>query len=203
MRVFVRTVKNNYAQLYASVPDADFGDARHRTFRIQLRVETCALHLTMRRSESHESEVQRSPSLDSAESEFTRAARRGHRLAVGAFYGSRGSNVKDKAARTDGAVVAVPPGVKPQEKRVSAGGKYVVFYLDLSFIFLLEFEKLKMARGCLCCVKYMMFLFNLLFWVSIRALPKLCNIHFGAISSMSKYFSSLMKFLWMVLLQQP
>ncbi|XP_065121750.1 tetraspanin-9 isoform X3 [Paramisgurnus dabryanus] len=29
-----------------------------------------------------------------------------------------------------------------------------------------EFEKLKMARGCLCCVKYMMFLFNLLFWLS-------------------------------------
>lgn len=22
-----------------------------------------------------------------------------------------------------------------------------------------------MARGCICCVKYMLFLFNLLFWV--------------------------------------
>ncbi|XP_048011159.1 tetraspanin-9 isoform X1 [Megalobrama amblycephala] len=120
----------------------------------------------MQRCESHESEVQRSPSLDSAESEFTRAARRGHRLAVGAFYGSRGSNVKDQTAQNDGAVVAVPPGGKPQDKRVSARGKYVVFYLDLSFVLLLEFEKLKMARGCLCCVKYMMFLFNLLFWLS-------------------------------------
>ncbi len=126
------------------------------------------LHLMMQRCESHESEVQRSPSLDSAESEFTRAARRGHRLAVGAFYGSRGSNVKDQTAQSDGAVVAVPPGGKPQDKRVSAGGKYVVFYMDLSFVLLLEFEKLKMARGCLCCVKYMMFLFNLLFWVSIK-----------------------------------
>ncbi|XP_067283000.1 tetraspanin-9 isoform X1 [Pseudorasbora parva] len=120
----------------------------------------------MQRCESHESEVQRSPSLDSTESEFTRAARRGHRLAVGAFYGSRGPNVKDQTAQNDGAVVPLPPGGKPQDKRVSAGGKYVVFYLDLSFVLLLEFEKLKMARGCLCCVKYMMFLFNLLFWLS-------------------------------------
>ncbi|XP_026083427.1 tetraspanin-9 isoform X1 [Carassius auratus] len=120
----------------------------------------------MQRCESHESEVQRSPSLDSAESEFTRAAHRGHRLAVGAFYGSRGSNVKDQTAQSDGVVVAVPPVGKPQDKRVSTGGKYVVFYLDLSFVLLLEFEKLKMARGCLCCVKYMMFLFNLLFWLS-------------------------------------
>lgn len=134
----------------------------------------------MQRCESHESEVQRSPSLDSAESEFTRAARRGHRLAVGAFYGSRGSNVKDQTAQSDGAVVAVPPEGKPQDKRVSAGGKYVVFYLDLSFVLLLEFEKLKMARGCLCCVKYMMFLFNLLFWVSI-------TIKYSMISPKSEY----------------
>ncbi|XP_051544065.1 tetraspanin-9-like isoform X1 [Myxocyprinus asiaticus] len=120
----------------------------------------------MQRCESHESEVQHSPSLDSVESEFARAARRGHRLAVGAFYGSRGSNVKDQTAQRDVALVAVPPAGKHQDKHVSAGGKYVVFYLDLSFVFLLEFEKLKMARGCLCCVKYMMFLFNLLFWLS-------------------------------------
>lgn len=130
----------------------------------------------MQRCESHESEVQRSPSLDSVESEFTRAARRGHRLAVGAFYGSRGSNVKDQTALNEGAVVAVPPGGKPQDKRVSARGKYVVFYLDLSFVLLLEFEKLKMARGCLCCVKYMMFLFNLLFWVSIKLQHELSKL---------------------------
>ncbi|XP_046765638.1 tetraspanin-9 isoform X1 [Gallus gallus] len=27
-----------------------------------------------------------------------------------------------------------------------------------------EFKKCNMTRGCLCCLKYMMFLFNLLFW---------------------------------------
>ncbi|XP_030643239.1 tetraspanin-9 isoform X2 [Chanos chanos] len=103
----------------------------------------------MARCESSES-VPRSPSLDSAELEYAHAARRGQRLAVGAIYGSRGS-----AAESRG------------KKSVSTkGGKYVVFYLDLSFVFLLEYQRLKMARGCLCCVKYMMFLFNLLFWLS-------------------------------------
>ncbi|XP_069346136.1 tetraspanin-9 isoform X2 [Eulemur rufifrons] len=29
----------------------------------------------------------------------------------------------------------------------------------------LEFKKCNMARGCLCCLKYMMFLFNLIFWL--------------------------------------
>ncbi|XP_065440251.1 tetraspanin-9 isoform X4 [Chrysemys picta bellii] len=28
-----------------------------------------------------------------------------------------------------------------------------------------EFKKCNMARGCLCCLKYMMFLFNLMFWL--------------------------------------
>eukprot|EP00062_Callorhinchus_milii_P010657 gi/632955766/ref/XP_007893625.1/ PREDICTED: tetraspanin-9 isoform X2 [Callorhinchus milii] len=28
-----------------------------------------------------------------------------------------------------------------------------------------EFKKCNMARGCLCCLKYMMFLFNLIFWL--------------------------------------
>ncbi|XP_060759680.1 tetraspanin-9 isoform X2 [Neoarius graeffei] len=98
--------------------------------------------------------VQPSPSLDSAELEFAQAARRGHRLAVGAFYGSR---------RSKGTVAA---GEKPARQSGACGGKFLVFYLDLSFVFLLELEKLRMARGCLCCVKYMMFLFNLLFWLS-------------------------------------
>lgn len=42
----------------------------------------------------------------------------------------------------------------------------MVFYLDLSFIFLLELKRCSMARGCLQGVKYLMFAFNLLFWVS-------------------------------------
>ncbi|XP_067855285.1 tetraspanin-9-like isoform X3 [Heptranchias perlo] len=29
----------------------------------------------------------------------------------------------------------------------------------------LEFQKCNMARGCLCCLKYLMFLFNLIFWL--------------------------------------
>uniref|UniRef100_A0AAQ4RR91 Tetraspanin-9 n=1 Tax=Gasterosteus aculeatus aculeatus TaxID=481459 RepID=A0AAQ4RR91_GASAC len=28
-----------------------------------------------------------------------------------------------------------------------------------------EFKKCNMARGCLCCLKYMMFIFNLIFWL--------------------------------------
>lgn len=111
--------------------------------------------------------VQPSPSLDSAELEFAEAARRGHRLAVGAFYGSRRSKVQTQPSpeeSVEGMAAACKKPVR-QSGRV-CGGKFLVFYLDLSFVFLLELEKLRMARGCLCCVKYMMFLFNLLFWVS-------------------------------------
>ncbi|XP_042528118.1 tetraspanin-9-like, partial [Dipodomys spectabilis] len=56
----------------------------------------------------------------------------------------------------------------PAERRGPAGpqgSKYVVFYLDLSFVFLLEFKRCSMARGCLCGLKYAMFLFNLVFWL--------------------------------------
>lgn len=56
--------------------------------------------------------------------------------------------------------------MKTDKYNAPKGSKYVVFYLDLSFVFLLEFKKCNMARGCLCCLKYMMFLFNLIFWVS-------------------------------------
>lgn len=110
--------------------------------------------------------VQPSPSLDSAELEFAQAARRGHRLAVGAFYGSRRSKVQTQASPEESVEGTVAAGEKPARQSGACGGKFLVFYLDLSFVFLLELEKLRMARGCLCCVKYMMFLFNLLFWVS-------------------------------------
>ncbi|KAG5845232.1 hypothetical protein ANANG_G00136620 [Anguilla anguilla] len=33
------------------------------------------------------------------------------------------------------------------------------------FLIKAEFKKFSMARGCLCCLKYMMFLFNLVFWL--------------------------------------
>ncbi|XP_052008191.1 tetraspanin-33-like [Xyrauchen texanus] len=45
------------------------------------------------------------------------------------------------------------------------GRKYVVFYLDLSFIFLLELWRCKMAEGCLRALRYGMVFFNLLFWL--------------------------------------
>lgn len=109
--------------------------------------------------------VHPSPSLDSAELEFAQAARRGHRLAVGAFYGSRRTKVQTQSPE-EGAEVTAAACEKPARQSGACGGKFLVFYLDLSFVFLLELEKLRMARGCLCCVKYMMFLFNLLFWVS-------------------------------------
>lgn len=38
--------------------------------------------------------------------------------------------------------------------------------LKMVFWFFSRF-RLIMARGCICCVKYMLFLFNLLFWVQI------------------------------------
>lgn len=110
--------------------------------------------------------VQPSPSLDSAELEFAQAARRGHRLAVGAFYGSRRSKVQTQPSPEGSVENMVPTGKKPEGQSGPCGGKFLIFYMDLSFVFLIELEKLRMARGCLCCVKYMMFLFNLLFWVS-------------------------------------
>lgn len=114
--------------------------------------------------------VQPSPSLDSAELEFAQAARRGHRLAVGAFYGSRRSKVQTQPSPEGSGEDAAAACEKPARQTGACGGKFLVFYLDLSFVFLLELEKLRMARGCLCCVKYMMFLFNLLFWVSTNLL---------------------------------
>ncbi|XP_060745109.1 tetraspanin-9 isoform X1 [Tachysurus vachellii] len=111
--------------------------------------------------------VQPSPSLDSAELEFAQAAHRGHRLAVGAFYGSRRSKVQTQPSPEESVEGTAATCEKPARQSGRAcGGKFLVFYLDLSFVFLLELEKLRMARGCLCCVKYMMFLFNLLFWLS-------------------------------------
>ncbi|XP_048112802.1 tetraspanin-9 isoform X1 [Alosa alosa] len=138
----------------------------------------------MEKSSSEESAIHRSPSLDSHDSEFARASaatggRRfggrgftagafthraplGHRLTAAARPSPKGAN--------PGGITAAGPtaaGDKGSENKYKApkGSKYVVFYLDLSFVFLLEFKKCNMARGCLCCLKYMMFLFNLIFWL--------------------------------------
>lgn len=66
------------------------------------------------------------------------------------------------------------PGPKATKAKYTSpkGNKYVVFYLDLSFIFLLELKRCSMAHNCLQCIKYLMFVFNLLFWVSTRSKPR-------------------------------
>lgn len=113
----------------------------------------------MEKSSSEESAIHRSPSVDSGDSEFARASSSGRPFGgrgftAGAFYGSTGR----KQSGTDN-----KDGNKPTTSKSS---KYVVFYLDLSFVFLLEFKKCNMASGFLCCLKYTMFFFNLIFWVS-------------------------------------
>lgn len=113
----------------------------------------------MEKSSSEESAIHRSPSVDSCDSEFARASSSGRPFGgrgftAGAFYGSTGR----KQSGTDN---------KESNKPItSKSSKYVVFYLDLSFVFLLEFKKCNMASGFLCCLKYTMFFFNLIFWVS-------------------------------------
>ncbi|KAF5904744.1 tetraspanin-9-like isoform X1 [Clarias magur] len=112
----------------------------------------------MEKSSSEESAIHRSPSVDSCDSDFAGASSSGRPFGgrgftAGAFYGSTGR----KQSATDN-----KEGNKPSTSKSS---KYVVFYLDLSFVFLLEFKKCNMASGFLCCLKYMMFLFNLIFWL--------------------------------------
>ncbi|XP_075066293.1 tetraspanin-9 isoform X1 [Mixophyes fleayi] len=109
----------------------------------------------MEKSSSEDSSIHRSPSVDSRDSAKPSTSSRefGRGFTAGAFYGNAGSRTQSQA------------GVKRDKYTAPKGGKYVVFYLDLSFVFLLEFKKCNMARGCLCCLKYMMFLFNLIFWL--------------------------------------
>lgn len=58
-------------------------------------------------------------------------------------------------------------GPQTSKGRDAQGKKYVVFYLDLSFIFLLELRRCRMAEGCMMALRYGMVFFNLLFWVSL------------------------------------
>ncbi|XP_052496192.1 tetraspanin-9 isoform X1 [Budorcas taxicolor] len=113
----------------------------------------------MEKSSSEDSSIHRSPSLDSKDSDFAKPSTSGRPFGrgftAGAFYGTAGSRGQSHAEA----------GVKTDKYNAPKGSKYVVFYLDLSFVFLLEFKKCNMARGCLCCLKYAMFLFNLIFWL--------------------------------------
>nr|XP_058937375.1 tetraspanin-9 isoform X2 [Kogia breviceps] len=113
----------------------------------------------MEKSSSEDSSIHRSPSLDSKDSDFAKPSTSGRPFGrgftAGAFYGTAGSRGPSSAEA----------GVKTDKYDAPKGSKYVVFYLDLSFVLLLEFKKCNMARGCLCCLKYTMFLFNLIFWL--------------------------------------
>lgn len=127
----------------------------------------------MEKSSSEESAIHRSPSVDSRDSDFAQASTSGRPFGgrgfnAGAFYGSTGPRAQTAAQSADD---------KSNNKyKAPKGSKYVVFYLDLSFVFLLEFKKFNMARGCLCCLKYTMFVFNLIFWVSHAFSSLLCSV---------------------------
>lgn len=129
----------------------------------------------MEKSSSEESAIHRSPSVDSRDSDFPQASTSerpfgGRGFTAGAFYGSTGPRAQ----------TASQSGEDKSNNKYKApkGSKYVVFYLDLSFVFLLEFKKFNMARGCLCCLKYTMFVFNLIFWVSDTFSSLLCSLSF-------------------------
>ncbi|XP_015282027.1 PREDICTED: tetraspanin-9 isoform X2 [Gekko japonicus] len=122
----------------------------------------------MEKSSSEDSSIHRSPSLDSKDSDSAKPSTSGRQFSrgftAGAFYGTAGSRKQSHSAA--GAGTEAGTGMKSAKGKAPKGSsKYVVFYLDLSFVFLLEFQKCSMARGCLCCLKYMMFLFNLMFWL--------------------------------------
>lgn len=127
----------------------------------QLLLRLCGLlkPFTMRRSSTDETPYRRSPSLDSKPDTppFTSGF---HRFS-GEFEYKR------------------PPfafgfhttkGPQTSKGRDAQGKKYVVFYLDLSFIFLLELRRCRMAEGCMMALRYGMVFFNLLFWVSLLML---------------------------------
>ncbi|KAK2848425.1 hypothetical protein Q7C36_010107 [Tachysurus vachellii] len=105
----------------------------------------------MRRSSTDETPYRRSPSLDSKTGSppFCFGSEREHR---GAPFGF--------SFRT-------APGTKTAKAgyATAQGRKYVVFYLDLSFIFLLELRRCRMAEGCMRALRYAMVFFNLLFWL--------------------------------------
>ncbi|KQK77267.1 hypothetical protein AAES_127226 [Amazona aestiva] len=111
----------------------------------------------MRRSSTDESTYHRSPSLDSKDYSFPNGTFRRYSSMYGGQFG---------AASNSFFGFHTNPGPKATKAKYTTpkGNKYVVFYLDLSFIFLLELKRCSMAHNCLQCIKYLMFVFNLLFW---------------------------------------
>lgn len=110
----------------------------------------------MRRSSTDETPYRRSPSLDSKPGSPP--------LRYSGEYEYHSSPFVFGIRTTPGSKKAKASYTTAQ------GRKYVVFYLDLSFIFLLELRRCRMAEGCLRALRYGMVFFNLLFWVSV--IPK-------------------------------
>lgn len=106
----------------------------------------------MRRSSTDETPYRRSPSLDSKPGSPP--------LRYSGEYEYHSSPFVFGIRTTPGSKKAKASYTTAQ------GRKYVVFYLDLSFIFLLELRRCRMAEGCLRALRYGMVFFNLLFWVS-------------------------------------
>ncbi|XP_020835013.1 tetraspanin-4 isoform X1 [Phascolarctos cinereus] len=120
----------------------------------------------MRRSSTDESTYHRSPSLDSKDLGFAPGAFRRYSGLYGTGAGpGPGTGGQDSGSSFFG--FHSNPGPKATKAKYTSpkGNKYVVFYLDLSFIFLLELRRCGMAHTCLQGVKYLMFVFNLLFWL--------------------------------------
>ncbi|XP_038663279.1 tetraspanin-4a isoform X2 [Scyliorhinus canicula] len=111
----------------------------------------------MNRSDSDESAYHRSPSLDSKDYSATHGAFGRYSSMYGGQFGANSSFFG----------LHTNPGPKASKAEYTSpkGSKYVVFYLDLSFIFLLELKRCSMAQNCLQCLKYLMFIFNLFFWL--------------------------------------
>ncbi|XP_014795626.1 PREDICTED: LOW QUALITY PROTEIN: tetraspanin-9 [Calidris pugnax] len=156
--------KQNTDSSYCTVAFARTAFNAERCYTLNL---TTVKREIMEKSSSEDSSIHRSPSLDSKDSDFAKPSTSGRQFGrgftAGAFYGTTGSRTQSHSGVGTG--TGIGTGVKSDKYSAPKGSKYVVFYLDLSFVFLLEFKKCNMARGCLCCLKYMMFLFNLIFWL--------------------------------------
>ncbi|KAK1784624.1 hypothetical protein P4O66_003311 [Electrophorus voltai] len=148
----------------------------------------------MRRSSTDETPYRRSPSLDS-KAGSPRGHYNGEQEPRGGLFGF-------------GFRAAPGPQTAKAGYGTAQGRKYVVFYLDLSFIFLLELRRCRMAEGCMRALRYAMVFFNLLFWPScflayaIACFPCLpssvclfimypCNLHIGSMTlDYSNYYES-------------
>lgn len=120
----------------------------------------------MRRSSTDETPYRRSPSLDSnskAGSPPLRYSGEYEYRSSPFTFGFRTTQAPPGGAQGAG---KGRYGTSGAGGAAAQGRKYVVFYLDLSFIFLLELRRCRMAEGCMRALRYGMVFFNLLFWVS-------------------------------------